>query len=104
MLMPSTDMEVTDMDVVWEPTTVVASHMLPEAHKDSVERDLPNLFSDTDHTDMELEMELLLSTQPVPHSPPEAHKDSVERDLPNLLDMDSTTMPFLETLSSPDLE
>merc|ERR1712152_126537 len=57
-----------------------------------------------DHTDMELEMELLLSTQLVHHSPPEAHKDSAERDLPNLSDMDTTTMPFLETLSSPDLE
>merc|ERR1712122_152570 len=97
------DMEVTVMDVVSVPTTVVVSHMSPEAHKDSVERDLPNHSSDTDHTDMELEMELLLSTQLVPHSPPEAHKDSAERDLPNLAE-DTTTMPFLETLSSPDLE
>merc|ERR1712218_529612 len=51
----------------------------------------------------ELEMELLLSTQLVPHSPPEAHKDSAERDPLNQAG-DTTTMPFLEILSSPDLE
>merc|ERR1712203_1241038 len=77
--------------------------MSPEAHKDSVERDLPNLSSDMDHTDMELEMELLLSTQLVPPSPPEAHKDSAESVLLNQ-DGDTTTINFLETLSSPDLE
>ena len=32
---------------------VVASHTSPEAHKDSVERDLPNHSSDMEVTDMD---------------------------------------------------
>merc|ERR1712024_203244 len=90
-----TDMEVMEVTVmeVGSPSIQLAPHMLPEAHKVSVESDLLN------HGDSATTLFLETPSSPEAHQGTTQEELSVESVQLNHSDMAPTTMPFQETLS-----